>query len=146
MATKKRRKRFHVSIEGGTNLQGEHFENGDSLRVEPDKEIENGCLAYMRIGRVGNQHTWTRYIGRFFEGKRGCRTFRLLDPERTILNLEKEELAACARGERIDIFRVTFIVHRIPHATILSNPWFEGEDGKKYWGPPPRNLKPGKAA
>ncbi len=145
MASKKRQKRFHIEVKGG-NLQGEMFKSGDLLRVKPGMELVSGCLAYMRIGRVGNQHTWRRQVGRYFEGKRGRRTFRLLDQERTILDLRKEELAARARGERVDIFRVSDIVHLIPHATILAHPWFEWGDGKMRWVPPQRNVSTRKAA
>jgi hypothetical protein len=145
MATKKKQKRFHLYVRGA-NVQGECFKNGDSLRVEPREEIVNGCLACMRIGRVGNQHTWRRQVGRYFEGKRGRRTFRLLDQERTILDLRREELAARVRGERVDIFRIPYVVHETPHAIFLHQTWFEWDDGKLYGGSPQRESGKRKAA
>jgi hypothetical protein len=99
----------------------------------------------MRIGHVGNQHTWSYQTGRFFE-KDGRRLFQLLDHDRTIRDVDNTAIVARVHGDRVDVFRIPYIVHVLPHgAAFLSSTLFKGEDGKLYHGNPqaarPRRRK-----
>lgn len=128
MATKP----FFVKVLGGY-LVGEVFKEENLLKVEPRRKLVSGCLACLRVGHVGNQHTWKRHVGRYFVSKRGHRTFRLLDRDRTILNLEKGIRDAKARGERVDVFPIPFFITEIPHARIWHQTWIE-RDGRLLEG------------